>query len=101
MRNLADNAVRYSPPGTAVQVKLARKGGAAVLTVDDAGPGIPAAERERVFDRFYRRTESDEGGSGLGLAIVKSVAARHGAAVTLDASPAGGLRGMVRFAPAA
>ena len=72
--------------------------GAATLQVDDAGPGIPVEERERVFDRFYRRATGDEEGSGLGLAIVRSVAARHGATVTLDASPLGGLRVQVRFA---
>ncbi len=53
--------------------------GAAWLRVDDAGPGIPPAERERVFDRFYRRAGAGEEGSGLGLAIVRSVAERHGA----------------------
>ena len=73
--------------------------------VDDAGPGIPAAERERVFDRFYRREADGAGeapqGTGLGLAIVKTVAARHAARVTLGNSPLGGLRVEVRFAPAA
>ena len=103
VRNLADNAVRYSPAGSAVRVRLAWEEGTAALTVDDTGPGIPAAERERVFDRFYRRArndesdEGDEGGNGLGLAIVKSVAAQHGAAVALEASPGGGLRVAVRF----
>ena len=69
--------------------------------MDDAGPGIPAEERERVFDRFYRRASGDETGSGLGLAIVRSIAERHGAEVTLGDSPLGGLRVTVRFAPAA
>ena len=71
------------------------------LQVDDAGPGIPPAERERVFDRFYRRGSGDEAGSGLGLAIVRSVAERHGAAVALGDSPLGGLRVTVRFAAGA
>ena len=70
-----------------------------LLQVDDAGPGIAAADRERVFDRFYRRAAGDDG-TGLGLAIVRSVAERHGATVTLGASPLGGLRVTVRFAPA-
>jgi signal transduction histidine kinase len=75
--------------------------GAAWLRVDDAGPGIPPAERERVFDRFYRRGGAGEEGSGLGLAIVRSVAERHGATLALEGSPAGGLRATVRFAEAA
>ena len=70
---------------------------AAWLRVDDAGPGIPPAERERVFDRFYRRAANDEGGTGLGLAIVRSVAALHGATVALGTSPLGGLQVSVCF----
>ena len=70
-----------------------------VLRVDDAGPGIPPAERDRVFDRFYRRAAAGEEGSGLGLAIVRSVAERHGATLALADSPSGGLRATLRFAP--
>jgi two-component system OmpR family sensor kinase/two-component system sensor histidine kinase QseC len=101
VRNLADNALRYSPPGTRVEVRVLQEGGAALLQVDDAGPGIPADDRERVFDRFYRRASGDETGSGLGLAIVRGIAERHGAKVTIGDSPLGGLRVTVRFAPAA
>jgi two-component system OmpR family sensor kinase/two-component system sensor histidine kinase QseC len=97
VRNLADNAVRYSPKGSRVELRVFNDAGAPTLQVDDAGPGIPPAERERVFDRFYRRAAGDEEGSGLGLAIVKSVAARHGATVSLGNSPLGGLRVSVRF----
>jgi signal transduction histidine kinase len=100
VRNLVDNAARYSPPGSRVEVAVAAAGDAVTLTVDDAGPGIPEAERQRVFDRFYRRVEGGESGSGLGLAIVRSVAAAHGATVGLDRSPQGGLRAVVRFAAA-
>jgi two-component system OmpR family sensor kinase/two-component system sensor histidine kinase QseC len=71
------------------------------LQVDDSGPGIPAAERERVFDRFYRRADAGETGTGLGLAIVRSVAQRHGADIELGDSPIGGLRITLRFAAAA
>jgi signal transduction histidine kinase len=98
VRNLADNAVRYSPKGSRVELRVFSDAGVPTLQVDDAGPGIPPEERERVFDRFYRRATGDEEGSGLGLAIVRSVAAQHGATVTLDASPLGGLRVQVRFA---
>ena len=99
-RNLADNAVRYAPPGSKVELRVRADTGVPTLQVDDAGRGIPAAERERVFDRFYRRTQTLEAGSGLGLAIVRSVAEKHGAQVTLDESPLGGLRVTVRFAKA-
>jgi two-component system OmpR family sensor kinase/two-component system sensor histidine kinase QseC len=106
VRNLADNAVRYSPPCSRVEVRVgSTDGGAAdgvvTLQVDDAGPGIPPADRERVFDRFYRRGRNDaladEQGTGLGLAIVRSVAVRHGAKVELGESPSGGLRVRVSF----
>jgi len=96
-RNLVDNAVRYSPAASRVEVRVSLEAGAPTLQVDDAGPGIPADERERVFDRFYRREARDADGTGLGLAIVRSVAARHGAQVSLGESPLGGLRATVRF----
>ena len=101
VRNLADNAVRYSPTGSRVELLVSAEGGAARLFVDDAGPGIPPAERERVFDRFYRHAVGDEAGTGLGLAIVRGVAERHGAVVALGESRLGGLRVEVRFAPVA
>ena len=100
-RNLADNAVRYVPPGARVQLRVFADGGEPVLQVDDAGPGIAAPERARVFDRFYRQASGGEAGSGLGLAIVRSVAERHGATVALAESPLGGLRVTVRFPGAA
>ena len=98
VRNLADNAARYSPQDSHVQVSVVAGNAGTTLTIDDAGPGIPEAERQRVFDRFYRRAEAGESGSGLGLAIVESVAMAHGASVTLDRSPQGGLRVIVGFA---
>jgi signal transduction histidine kinase len=101
VRNLADNAVRHSPPGSRVMLRVARDGDQVTLTLDDNGPGIAAAERERVFDRFWRREGTASEGSGLGLAIVKSVAERHRARVSLDQSPFGGLRVQVRFGYAA
>ena len=100
-RNLADNALRYSPAGARVEVRVAedgQTGRGVLLQVDDSGPGIPAADRERVFDRFYRRQSGDAEGSGLGLAIVRAVADRHRARVELGDSPLGGLRVTVRFA---
>lgn len=100
-RNLADNAVRYAPSGARVELRVFVQDGAATLQVDDGGPGIPAHEREHVFDRFYRHAAADESGTGLGLAIVRSVAVRHGADVKLEDSALGGLRVTVRFRTAA
>ena len=97
VRNLVDNAVRYTPEGGKVKVRVGSTAAGAALEVLDTGPGIPEADRARAFDRFYRRVAAPEGGSGLGLAIVKAIAERHGATVTLDAAPAGGLRVTVTF----
>jgi signal transduction histidine kinase len=98
VRNLVDNAVRYTPPGGRVRVRIRAAPEGAVLEVADSGPGIPAPERQRVFDRFYRRTGTASEGSGLGLAIVKAIADRHGAQVRIDGAPEGGLQVTVAFA---
>jgi len=100
LRNLVDNAVRYTPPGGRVQVCTRAAAERAIVAVSDTGPGIPPEDRERVFDRFYRRSAAQEGGTGLGLAIVKAVADRHGAPVRLGEAPGGGLRVEVSFARA-
>jgi two-component system OmpR family sensor kinase len=98
MRNLIDNAVKYTPSGGTVDVAVHALQGATVLTVEDSGPGIPAEERERVFDRFYRIAGSEAAGSGLGLAIIRAIAERHGARLTLAASERlGGLAVRVTF----
>ena len=99
MRNLLDNAIRYTPQGGKVNIRIAQQPDALLLVVDDSGPGIPAEERERAFQRFYRgRREAGDGvGSGLGLAIVANIAARHGAGVALLDSALGGLRVELRF----
>jgi two-component system OmpR family sensor kinase len=98
--NLLDNALRYTPAGGAVTVALRQQGATLVVGIEDSGPGIPAQERERVFDRFYRRAGVEPEGSGLGLAIVKAIADRHGFKVALDSAPAGGLAVRIE-APAA
>ena len=96
--NLVDNAIRYTPPGGAVDVALRSRDGTARVEVADTGPGIPDQDRERVFDRFYRRDGSRTEGSGLGLAIVKNIADRHGAVIDLNnRSPEPGLRVGVSF----
>jgi two-component system OmpR family sensor kinase len=91
VRNLADNAVRYTPRGGRVDVCVRRGQSEAILEVADTGPGIPVAERERVFARFYRVQGGDQGGSGLGLAIVKAIAERHAARIEFDDAPGRGL----------
>ena len=102
LRNLLDNAIKYTPPGGRVDVEVRREGDLAVLRVDDSGGGIAASERPRVLDRFYRSTGASAPGSGLGLAIVKAIAEMHGASMTLDQAPQlGGLRVEVRCALAA
>jgi two-component system, OmpR family, sensor kinase len=98
LNNLVDNALRHTPPGGRVDVLAELRGGRPCLCVTDSGPGIPAAERERVFDRFYRAADAGPStGSGLGLAIVRAVADRHGAGVTLTDAPGGGLAVSVLF----
>jgi signal transduction histidine kinase len=103
VRNLVDNAVRYTPVGGTVDVSVqdsdepgSRHG--AVLRVVDTGPGIPADERQRVFDRFYRPAGTSPPGSGLGMAIVKAIADAHAASISLDNGPnAHGLAVSVSF----
>ena len=96
--NLVDNAIKYTPPGGAVDVAVMTDAGRACWVITDSGPGIPVTERERVFDRFYRHAAAGATGSGLGLAIVQRVAQRHRAAVELAAGTNGrGLRVTVRF----
>jgi signal transduction histidine kinase len=95
LRNLVDNAVLHGGNAPRVTVRLARVDALARMSVDDNGPGIPAAERERVFDRFHRRAAGDSEGSGLGLAIVRAIAVQHGGKVELLDAPEGGLRAQV------
>jgi len=105
--NLIDNAIRYTQPGGKVTVKLAVNNNAEDLSrnqhvidllVEDDGPGIPAAEREKVFERFYRVLGNNVPGSGLGLAIVKEIVQAHDAKIWIDCGEAGkGTVASVRF----
>ena len=94
VRNLIDNAVRYTPAGGAVDVSVEVHAGVVHLIVEDSGPGIDPAERERVFEPFFRILGTQQTGSGLGLAIVRSAAQALGGRVELDARGGGrsGLR---------
>jgi two-component system sensor histidine kinase TctE len=100
--NLVDNALRYTPSGGVVTVGIEDVTADWLLTVRDNGPGIPRAERERVFERFYRILGSDAEGSGLGLAIAKEIAGGSGGSICLDdAGESGGLLVSVRLPKAA
>ena len=93
LRNLIDNAIRYSPPNTTVGVGVRQRDGFAQISVTDQGPGISAEDQERVFERFYRvdgARSRQTGGTGLGLSIVKHVLANHGGEVTLWSQPGQG-----------
>jgi two-component system OmpR family sensor kinase len=92
LRNLVDNALRYTQPGGQVDVMIGLVGGAPFLQVADNGPGVPEDGRERLFDRFYRPDGHEVWGSGLGLSIVKSVADAHRAQIKLGVN---GVRGLV------
>jgi two-component system sensor histidine kinase TctE len=82
LNNLIDNAIRYTPEDGRITVRL-QSGAQPQLSVSDDGPGIPEADRERVFERFYRLLGSHKDGSGLGLSIVREIASLHDAQVTL------------------
>jgi two-component system OmpR family sensor kinase len=99
--NVVDNAVRYTPSGGRVDINLRRHADKVELEVVDTGPGIPAEERERVFDRFYRGISQTASGSGLGLAIVDRIAGQNGATVALqDVRDGRGLRFCIALAAA-
>jgi two-component system, OmpR family, sensor histidine kinase QseC len=90
LRNLIDNAVRYTPEGGSVQVECRAADASATLSVADDGPGIPQAEHALVFERFYRGQEARASGSGLGLSIVREVVERHHGSVRLLSGVGGG-----------
>jgi two-component system sensor histidine kinase TctE len=87
LSNLIDNALRYTPPGGSVTVRVRSDAGQALLEVEDTGPGIAPGERPRVFERFYRILGSSASGSGLGLAIVREIAHQHGAEIEIFNNP--------------
>ena len=92
LRNLLDNALRYSPPGSLVRLSVWREGACLHFEVADQGPGLSAESMARATQRFWRARQSADGGSGLGLAIVAAIVERFGGRLALRAEEAGGLR---------
>jgi signal transduction histidine kinase len=94
VRNLVENGLAHTPPGTTVEIAIDPAG---ILRVSDRGPGVPAAEREQIFRRFWRRDRRRPGSAGLGLPIVARIAEMHGAAVSVVDRPGGGAVFALRF----
>jgi two-component system, OmpR family, sensor histidine kinase QseC len=99
LRNLLDNAVRYSPSDSTVHVRLGARNLIPYVTVADEGPGVPRDERERLGQRFHRLAGGEIAGTGLGLSIVRRIAQLHGALLTFGEAPGGGLAVSVEFPP--
>jgi signal transduction histidine kinase len=93
LRNLVENALKYTPPGTEVEIELDPSGGVAV---SDRGPGIPEDQRTLLFQRFWRADRRQSGGAGLGLAITHRIAAAHSGQLLVDDNPGGGARFTLR-----
>jgi signal transduction histidine kinase len=90
--NLIGNAVRYSPRGSTLRLRLARDGDRAVVTVEDTGQGIAAADQARIFEKFERVDSGEPGGSGLGLYIARRLARAMGGDLTVDSAIGQGAR---------
>jgi two-component system sensor histidine kinase KdpD len=89
--NLLENAVKYTPPGTAIEISAVTDQNKLVVTVSDQGHGIPAGEEERIFEKFHRvASEGNQGGAGLGLTICRSIVEAHGGRIWVDNLPSGG-----------
>ena len=91
--NIVDNAIKDSPAGSTITIRVAQLDGEALIAVADQGPGVPPEHRERIFHRFFRVDESrtrDRGGAGLGLAIAKWAVDINGGSIVVDQLPEGG-----------
>jgi len=92
LQNLATNAMRYAPPGSAIRLAARAADGGVMMSVEDEGPGIAPEHLHHVFDRFYkadasRNGDGTSGGSGLGLSIVKAIVERHGGHISVESQP--------------
>jgi two-component system OmpR family sensor kinase len=100
VRNLVDNAVRFTPSGGRVDIRVYREGGEAVLQIADSGPGIPPGDIDRIFEPFFRGSQPTEDGTGLGLSIVKRIVHQLGGSIVLEnicSPPLTGLRATARL----
>jgi hypothetical protein len=98
--NLLENALRFAPVGSSVELAVRQAEGWVELHVTDQGPGMPADQRERAFDRFWRGPASDREGTGLGLAIVRQLLEASGGTAELHPNPGGGLDAVAHLRPA-
>ena len=94
VRNLIDNAVRFTPHGGRVDIGVYREGSEAVLQIEDSGPGIPPGDIDRIFEPFFRGSQPTEDGTGLGLSIVKRIVDRLGGSIALENMPGPALTGL-------
>jgi len=98
LSNLMENAAKYSPRGGAIDVTLRAEGGEIIMTVADRGPGVPEDDRERIFEKYYRRAEAATvPGAGLGLYLARRIVAAHGGAIAVGNRPGGGARFVLRL----
>ena len=96
LRNLVENALSHTGEGTTVEIAV--RSGPPALSVSDQGPGIPAADRDKLFQRFWRADRSGGRGAGLGLAIVQRITAAHGARIEIADAAGGGAKFTIHFA---
>ncbi len=101
VRNLLDNAIKYTPEGGRIEANVDSAGGVTGLSISDTGPGIPVELRHSALQRFYRlpaqQADSGVSGCGLGLALVEMIAQLHGASLSLSAAAGGGLQVTLQF----
>jgi signal transduction histidine kinase len=97
VRNLIENAIRHTPPGTSIDVEVSKDG---IVHVLDDGPGVPEADHDTIFRRFWRRDRARAESRGLGLAIVARVAEAHSGSVSVENRPDGGAMFTLRLRPA-
>ena len=95
--NLAHNSAVHTPPGTRVRVSARAEGRELVLSVADRGPGLPAQDLGRVFDKFYRAPGALAGGTGLGLSITRGLVEAHGGHIAAENRSSGGARFIIRL----
>jgi signal transduction histidine kinase len=94
LRNLVENALHHTPEGTAIEIIVGRDGSVSVI---DNGHGVPPADRQTIFQRFWRKSSRTSGGAGLGLSIVKKIVDAHHGSVTVEDSPGRGAKFTMRF----